>query len=52
MRRVNLKFLVAMIVGVLVIAGVYYLFGRMADGRALIKDEHDEPLSELFERGH
>ena len=42
--------LLGTVVGVLVIPGLYYLFGRMADGRALIRDEHDEPLSELFER--
>jgi len=44
--------LLGTIVGVLVIPGLYYLFARMADGRSLIKDEHDEPLSELFEREH
>ncbi len=38
--------------GVLVIPGLYYLFGKVADGRKLIKDEHDEPLSELLERSH
>lgn len=43
--------LVGTVIGVLVIPGLYYLFGRIADGRALIRDEHDEPLSELFERG-
>jgi HAE1 family hydrophobic/amphiphilic exporter-1 len=42
--------LVGTVIGVLVIPGLYYLFGRMADGRALIRDEHDEPLTELFER--
>jgi multidrug efflux pump subunit AcrB len=42
--------LVGTVIGVLVIPGLYYLFGRMADGRSLIRDEHDEPLSELFER--
>jgi HAE1 family hydrophobic/amphiphilic exporter-1 len=41
--------LLGTVIGVLVIPGLYYLFGRMADGRSLIKDEHDEPLSELFE---
>jgi multidrug efflux pump subunit AcrB len=41
--------LLGTIIGVLVIPGLYYLFGRMADGRSLIKDEHDEPLSELLE---
>ncbi len=41
------------VIGVLVIPGLYYLFAKMADGRYLIKDEHDDPLSELFEReGH
>lgn len=38
------------VVGVLVIPSLYYLFGRISDNRSLIKDEHDEPLSELFER--
>ena len=27
----------------------YYLFGRMADKRKLLKDDADEPLSEIFE---
>jgi hypothetical protein len=27
----------------------YYLFGRIADGRKLLKDEADEPLSEILE---
>ncbi len=36
--------------GVLVIPGLYYLFASISDGRKLIKDEHDEPLSEVFER--
>ena len=43
--------LLGTVIGVLVIPGLYYLFGRMADGRSLIRDEHDEPLSELVERG-
>jgi HAE1 family hydrophobic/amphiphilic exporter-1 len=42
--------LVGTVAGVLVIPGLYYLFGRMSDKRSLIKDEHDEPLTELFER--
>ena len=41
--------LVGTLIGVLVIPGLYYLFGRMADGRKLLQDEVDEPLSELFE---
>lgn len=41
--------LVGTLVGVLIIPGLYYLFAKMADGRHLIKDEHNEPLSELLE---
>ncbi len=41
--------LMGTILGVLVIPGLYYLFARMSDGRKLIKDEHDEPLSEILE---
>jgi len=41
--------LVGTLIGVLVIPGLYYLFGGIADKRQLIKDEADEPLSELFE---
>jgi HAE1 family hydrophobic/amphiphilic exporter-1 len=41
--------LVGTVIGVLVIPGLYYLFGRLADGRKLLKDESDEPLSEIFE---
>ncbi len=44
--------LIGTVIGVLVIPGLYYLFGKMADGRKLIKDEHDEPLSEIVERPH
>ncbi len=41
--------LMGTLVGVLVIPGLYYLFAKLSDGRKLIKDEHDEPLSETFE---
>ncbi len=41
--------LVGTVIAVLVIPGLYYLFGRMADKRKLIRDEADEPLSEVFE---
>jgi HAE1 family hydrophobic/amphiphilic exporter-1 len=41
--------LVGTLIGVLVIPGLYYLFGVIADKRKLIQDEADEPLSELFE---
>lgn len=40
---------VGTLIGVLVIPGLYYLFGRMADGRKLLRDEVDEPLTELLE---
>ncbi|GAA4325122.1 efflux RND transporter permease subunit [Pontixanthobacter gangjinensis] len=36
--------------GVLIIPGLYYIFGKMADGKSLIRDEHDEPMSEEFFR--
>ena len=42
--------LVGTVVGVLIIPGLYYLFGRIADGRKLLQDEVDGPLSEIFER--
>jgi HAE1 family hydrophobic/amphiphilic exporter-1 len=37
------------VIGVLIIPGLYYLFGKLADGRHLLKNESDAPLSELFE---
>ncbi|MCD0460099.1 efflux RND transporter permease subunit [Roseiconus lacunae] len=42
--------LLGTLVGVIVIPGLYFLFATIADGRRLIRDEHDEPLSEIFER--
>jgi multidrug efflux pump subunit AcrB len=41
--------LLGTIIGVLVIPGLYYLFGRISDNRSLITDEHYEPLTEKFE---
>ncbi len=41
--------LLGTLVGVLVIPGLYYIFAKMADGKTLIRDEHDGPLSEIFE---
>jgi len=37
------------LIGVFVIPGLCYLFAIMADGRKLIQDEHDEPLSEILD---
>jgi multidrug efflux pump subunit AcrB len=44
--------LLGTVIGVLVIPGLYYLFAKLVDGRKLIRDEHDQPLSEIFERHH
>ena len=41
--------LIGTVVGVMVIPGLYYLFARISDGRKLLGDEVDEPLSELLE---
>jgi HAE1 family hydrophobic/amphiphilic exporter-1 len=41
--------LVGTVIGVLVIPGLYYLFGRIAAKRKLIRDEHDSPLSEIVD---
>ena len=41
--------LVGTLIGVLVIPGLYYLFGRLADGRHLLKGETNVPLSEVGE---
>lgn len=41
--------LLGTVLGVLVIPGLYYVFGKFADGRKLLNDESDEPLSEIFE---
>src|SRR5262249_24534021 len=42
--------LVGTVIGVLVIPGLYYIFGRIADGRKLLRDETFAPLSECLER--
>ena len=36
------------IFGVIIIPGLYYIFAKLADGRSLIKDEDDDPLTENF----
>lgn len=36
------------IFGVIIVPGLYYIFGTMADGRKLIKDEEESSLSENF----
>ncbi len=37
------------IIGVLVIPGLNYLFAKMSDGRKLIRDESETPLSESLD---
>ena len=41
--------LLGTVIGVLVIPGLYYVFGKLADGRKLLQDEVDGPLSEIFQ---
>ena len=41
--------LVGTVIGVLVIPGLYYLFGQLDGGRKLLRDESFEPLTEIFE---
>jgi HAE1 family hydrophobic/amphiphilic exporter-1 len=41
--------LVGTVLGALVIPGLYYIFARIADGRKLLRDEVDEPLTELLD---
>src|SRR6516165_11051545 len=41
--------LVGTVIGVLVIPGLYFVFARIADGRKLLRDEVDEPLTELLD---
>ncbi|ULQ54904.1 efflux RND transporter permease subunit [Flavihumibacter rivuli] len=38
--------LIGTVFGVIVIPGLYYIFGKLAEGRKLIKDEYFEPLTE------
>ncbi|WP_435009594.1 efflux RND transporter permease subunit [Tundrisphaera lichenicola] len=40
--------LVGTLIGVLVIPGLYYVFGKMADKGRLIQDEADEPVTEAI----
>ncbi|MEZ4324974.1 MAG: efflux RND transporter permease subunit [Polyangiales bacterium] len=41
--------LLGTVVGVIVIPGLYYLFARISDGKKLLRDEVDTPLSEPSE---
>ncbi|MCC6683910.1 MAG: efflux RND transporter permease subunit, partial [Bacteroidia bacterium] len=38
--------------GVIIVPGLYYIFGKMAEGRKLIQDEDQNPLTEDLEQSH
>jgi hydrophobic/amphiphilic exporter-1 (mainly G- bacteria), HAE1 family len=38
--------------GVLVVPGLYYIFATLAYGKQLIRDEHEQPLTETWGQGH
>ncbi len=40
--------LIGTLVGVMVIPGLYYVFGKMSEGRKLIRDEEENPLTEAM----
>lgn len=42
--------LVGTVFGVLIIPGLYFIFAKMIDGKKLIREEYDEPVSEAFIR--
>ena len=44
--------LVGTLIGVLVIPGLYYIFGKISDGRYLLRDQVDEPLTEKISGPH
>jgi HAE1 family hydrophobic/amphiphilic exporter-1 len=41
--------LLGTILGLIIIPGLYYFFANLAEGRQLLRDEYDRPLSEEFE---
>ena len=43
--------LLGTLVGVIVIPGLYFLFGKLDENRRLIRDEHVSPLTEVLEYG-
>ena len=44
--------LIGTIFGVILIPGLYFIFGKMAEGKSLIKDEMDQTMSEEFFRNN
>ncbi len=41
--------LLGTIFGVIIVPGLYFIFAKLADGRSLIKDENESPLTENIE---
>ncbi len=41
--------LLGTIFGVIVVPGLYYIFGTLSDGRHLLRDEYENPLTEVIE---
>jgi HAE1 family hydrophobic/amphiphilic exporter-1 len=44
--------LLGTIFGVIVVPGLYYVFGTLAEGRKLIRDEDENPLTEEYVESH
>jgi HAE1 family hydrophobic/amphiphilic exporter-1 len=44
--------LLGTVFGVIVVPGLYYVFGKWASGKTLIKDEDEEPLTEEMTHNH
>lgn len=44
--------LLGTIIGVIVVPGLYYVFASLIKGKHLIRDEHEEPLSEEYVQTH
>lgn len=42
--------LIGTIFGVIIIPGLYFIFGKMSEGKSLIRDEYDETFTEEFMR--
>jgi hydrophobic/amphiphilic exporter-1 (mainly G- bacteria), HAE1 family len=43
--------LIGTLFGVLIVPALYYMVGTLSAGHALIRDEHDSPLTEIMEYG-
>lgn len=44
--------LLGTVFGIIIVPGLYYIFGRMAEGRKLISDEDNDPLTENLVNAH